>query len=458
VHFSHVGSAVRVERVAPAQAGPFACFGCFPDQDGEEIDVVDGRLDVAVRPAADGVAGTDQKLDQYAGRVRLGVRLDGAHQIPGDAIESLSRWGVWMLRLWRRRSFGIGGLVRRRRSAVAAPLAACLPLRRITRFTHPSGKPGLDGVADALEAVVSRKSAGPGGVLQRAPNPATVEPSAGNQLTQLERCHIQGVVPFASSCRGDGLYFSSERGLDVGPLRRIIVGMGVLPGWLATVRPVRFLRLAVLAEHGLRLGDEGDDLFLADFQQCGEGNIERIAIQPEVRLLGVRVDGEGDELLTIGQGLDLAGIAVDQKDPRLLLAERHRGAIGDQQLRWLADPGWAVAKLRSGHRVQLGGGFFVQNVDIDADDLAAQQTGAAIAILGECGVINTEGGPAVHRRSLGSVLDGQRLITVCDQLPRNDSESRHRAVSAEGAACSQPLRTASLTRCLSNGVNSTTAV
>ena len=69
--------------------GPLARLAGFSDQHDKEIQGVTGGPDHAVRSGADDVAKGGEQLQENGFRLGFGVRGQGAHGLPGEAIESV---------------------------------------------------------------------------------------------------------------------------------------------------------------------------------------------------------------------------------------------------------------------------------------------------------------------------------------------------------------------------------
>jgi hypothetical protein len=147
--------------------------------------------------------------------------------------------------------------------------------------------------------------------------------------------------------------------------------------------------------------------------------------------------GEGDELLTIRQQFGRAAITVNREQSRLLLAERRCGSIRHGVFRWLTVSGRAVAQLDAGQGLQLVGRFGIEDVEIEAEQLAAREPGAAVALFGQAGIVETKRQPDLHGWALRAGKNRYRSITVLQQagcgggkLRRPRIRDQHMAVTA----------------------------
>ena len=120
-------------------------------------------------------------------------------------------------------------------------------------------------------------------------------------------------------------------------------------------------------------------LFLGQRRQIVVRDVDQRLLRPVVWLVGVRVDGVGDELLPLGQHLDRVLVAQDVHIfVRPNLAERLVAAKHHQRLRLLADPQRCFADVVLDPLHQLVADVLVETVDVDGWGVLGQDADTAV--------------------------------------------------------------------------------
>jgi hypothetical protein len=92
---------------------------------------------------------------------------------------------------------------------------ASADLLEIARLRSALAETALDGGANRAQTIVADQPADPGRVLERRAHEALVQRAGGDQLRQLQRRDVEGVVAAAGLRPAHGLQLGIERGQAV---------------------------------------------------------------------------------------------------------------------------------------------------------------------------------------------------------------------------------------------------
>jgi len=165
----------------------------------------------------------------------------------------------------------------------------------------------------------------------------------------------------------------------------------------------------MLAQVFIRRGDERSTTILGNRRQIGHRHLKRRAFGPVIGRPGVGMDAKAHELLPRRQHFHARHRAVKHvKLGRLDLVKGIIGAERQQDLRRASD---AFGRCRAQHVAGEGGQMrslaFIEHINVDADQGAAEQAGIGAVALGvgpagDFGLVGrrADGLPGFHDRTL----------------------------------------------------------
>src|SRR5262249_51048085 len=303
---------------------------------------------------------------------------------------------------------------------VATIVLWCLP-----RPPTPRLSPALDRGAHRRRAILGNEAAFFCGGEQVIDHVGLLQFATGNQLRQAERGTVERIVaPAILRHSGKLVAFIPQRSPAVDRGARTVSpdfgGNDLRDIW----------RLAVLradlnpsgAPHDLAgLGNEPARKRPINERQVFMRDVEQLnVLGPAIGLLGVFVNSFGNELLAIGQDLDLMHGAVRRLERRAHFLERGDAAERNQALGWLANALENCAAARDHVEQRLLhfiSDLLIADIDIEAWRIASANAGAQFArtLIGPCRYrieVRRCLFPSRERGALATRQDRDRLVAA----------------------------------------------